>query len=172
MADSKEKLFSEFPGVSTDDWMAKITADLKGADFEKKLVWKTNEGFKVKPFYRQEDLKGLKTVEGLPGVFPFLRGNKKDDNTWLIRQDINVVSAKDANLKAKDLLNKGIDSLGFSIKAKEISSTFISELLDGIDAEKIELNFSTCQGHTVALAKELVSFFTSKGFDFKKLKVL
>ena len=70
MADSKEKLFSDFPGVSTEAWMEKITADLKGADFEKKLVWKTNEGFKVKPFYRQEDLEGLKTTEGLPGQFP------------------------------------------------------------------------------------------------------
>lgn len=57
MADSKEKLFSDFPAVSTEQWMEKITADLKGADFEKKLVWRTNEGFKVKPFYRQEDLE-------------------------------------------------------------------------------------------------------------------
>ena len=57
MADSKEKLFSDFPPVSTQEWMDKITVDLKGADFEKKLVWKTNEGFKVKPFYRQEDLE-------------------------------------------------------------------------------------------------------------------
>ena len=48
MADSKEKLFSDFPAVSTEQWMEKITADLKGADFEKKLVWRTNEGFKVK----------------------------------------------------------------------------------------------------------------------------
>ena len=61
MADSKEKLFSDFPSVSTQEWMDKIMVDLKGADYEKKLVWKTNEGFKVKPFYRQEDLEGLKT---------------------------------------------------------------------------------------------------------------
>ena len=47
MADSKEKLFSDFPSVSTQEWLDKITVDLKGADFEKKLVWKTNEGFKV-----------------------------------------------------------------------------------------------------------------------------
>jgi chemotaxis protein MotB len=63
MADSKEKLFSDFPSVSTQEWMDKIMVDLKGADYEKKLVWKTNEGFKVKPFYRQEDLEGLKTTE-------------------------------------------------------------------------------------------------------------
>ena len=50
MADSKEKLFSDFAPTTTEQWMEKVTADLKGADFEKKLVWKTNEGFKVKPF--------------------------------------------------------------------------------------------------------------------------
>ncbi len=31
MANQKEKLFSDFPPVSTEEWMAKITADLKGA---------------------------------------------------------------------------------------------------------------------------------------------
>ena len=65
MADKKEKLFSDFSPVSTEQWMEKVTADLKGADFEKKLVWKTNEGFKVKPFYRMEDLEGLKTTDAL-----------------------------------------------------------------------------------------------------------
>ena len=81
MADKKEKLFSDFSPVSTEQWMEKVTADLKGADFEKKLVWKTNEGFKVKPFYRMEDLEGLKTTDALPGEFPYLRGTKKDNNT-------------------------------------------------------------------------------------------
>ena len=102
MADSKEKLFSDFSPVSTQEWMDKITVDLKGADFEKKLVWRTNEGFKVKPFYRQEDLEGLKTTEGLPGQYPYIRGIKKDDNTWFIRQDITVNDAAEANAKALD----------------------------------------------------------------------
>ncbi len=62
MANQKEKLFSNFPPISTEEWMAKIVADLKGADFEKKLVWKTNEGFNVNPFYRSEDLEGLNTA--------------------------------------------------------------------------------------------------------------
>ena len=33
MADKKEKLFSDFSPVSTEQWMEKVTADLKGADF-------------------------------------------------------------------------------------------------------------------------------------------
>ena len=170
MADSKEKLFSDFPGVSTEAWMEKITADLKGADFEKKLVWKTNEGFKVKPFYRQEDLEGLKTTEGLPGQFPYLRGTKKDDNTWYIRQDIKVECAKEANTKALDLLNKGVDSLGFNINKKDLCPEYIETLLEGICAECVELNFSTCQGATVTLANLLVEYFTKKGYDLAALK--
>ena len=56
MAESKEKLFDQFPPVSTQEWKEKVVADLKGADFDKKLVWRTNEGFNVNPMYRAEDL--------------------------------------------------------------------------------------------------------------------
>ena len=170
MADSKEKLFSDFSPVSTQEWMDKITVDLKGADFEKKLVWKTNEGFKVKPFYRQEDLEGLKTTEGLPGQYPYIRGIKKDDNTWFIRQDIAVNDAAEANAKALDILNKGVDSLGFHIKAKELSAEYLDTLLKDICCECIELNFSTCQRHTLQLAQLLVAYFQKKGYAPEKLK--
>jgi methylmalonyl-CoA mutase len=170
MADSKEKLFSDFSPVSTQEWMDKITADLKGADFEKKLVWRTNEGFKVKPFYRQEDLEGLKTTEGLPGQYPYIRGIKKDDNTWFIRQDITVNDAAEANAKALDILNKGVDSLGFHIKAKELNAEYLDTLLKDICCECVELNFSTCQRHTLQLAQLLVAYFQKKGYAPEKLK--
>ena len=170
MADSKEKLFSDFSPVSTQEWMDKITVDLKGADFEKKLVWRTNEGFKVKPFYRQEDLEGLKTTEGLPGQYPYIRGIKKDDNTWFIRQDINVNDAAEANAKALDILNKGVDSLGFHIKAKELNAEYLDTLLKDICCECVELNFSTCQRHTLQLAQLLVAYFQKKGYAPEKLK--
>ena len=170
MADSKEKLFSDFSPVSTQEWMDKITVDLKGADFEKKLVWRTNEGFKVKPFYRQEDLEGLKTTEGLPGQYPYIRGIKKDDNTWFIRQDITVNDAAEANSKALDILNKGVDSLGFQIKAKELNAEYLDTLLKDICCECVELNFSTCQRHMLQLAQLLVAYFQKKGYAPEKLK--
>ena len=53
---NQKRLFDQFPPVTKKEWMDKITADLKGADFNKKLVWKTNEGFDVLPFYRREDI--------------------------------------------------------------------------------------------------------------------
>jgi methylmalonyl-CoA mutase len=170
MADSKEKLFSDFPAVSTQEWMEKINVDLKGADYEKKLVWRTNEGFKVKPFYRKEDLEGLKTTEGLPGQFPYVRGNKKDSNAWFVRQDILVETPAAANAKALDILNKGVDSLGFRLKAEQVNKADIETLLDGIQAECVELNFSTCQRHTVQLANILVEYFRQKGYDPQKLQ--
>lgn len=170
MADSKEKLFSDFPPVSTQEWMDKIQVDLKGADYEKKLVWKTNEGFKVKPFYRQEDLEGLKTTDGLPGQYPYLRGIKKDDNTWFIRQDIRVDDPAEGNAKALDILNKGIDSLGFHVPAKALDADFIRTLLKDICCECIELNFTTCQRHTLQLAELLVAYFKEKGYDPEKIQ--
>ena len=170
MAECKERLFSDFAPTSTETWMEKVTADLKGADFEKKLVWKTNEGFKVKPFYRLEDLEGLKTTDALPGEFPYLRGTKKNNNEWLVRQEINVECPKEANAKALDILNKGIDSLSFHVKAKELGAEYIATLLEGICAECVELNFSTCQGHVVELANLLVAYFQGKGYDLSKLQ--
>ena len=54
---TKLNLLADFPAISTQAWKDKIIADLKGADFDKKLVWRTPEGFSVQPFYRREDLK-------------------------------------------------------------------------------------------------------------------
>ena len=170
MANSKERLFADFAPVSTQEWLDKINADLKGADFEKKLVWKTNEGFKVKPFYRKEDLENLKTTEALPGEFPYLRGVKKSDNAWFVRQDIKVECPKEANAKVLDLLNKGVDSIGFNINKKDLCPEYIETLLEGVCAECVELNFSTCQGATVMLAGLLVEYFTRKGYDLSKLQ--
>ena len=56
---NREKLFTEFPPVTTEQWEAAITADLKGADYERKLVWRSPEGFNVRPYYRAENLEGI-----------------------------------------------------------------------------------------------------------------
>ncbi|PXV63120.1 methylmalonyl-CoA mutase [Dysgonomonas alginatilytica] len=167
MANLKEKLFTDFPAISTEEWMAKITADLKGADFEKKLVWKTDEGFKVNPFYRNENIEGLKTADALPGEFPYVRGTKKD-NDWYVRQDITVVDFKAANAKALEVLNKGITSLGFIIKGDDVNEENIKTLLKDICPEAVELNFSTCHRKSLELVKILVDNLKSKDVDLLK----
>ena len=170
MSNIKEKLFTEFTAPTTQEWLDKIQVDLKGADFQKRLVWRTNEGFNVQPFYRREDLKDLKAVDSLPGEFPYVRGNKKDNNLWFVRQDIVVSDAKAANAKALDILNKGVDSLGFKIKGKDVSRELVATLLDGILPQYVELNFKTCQRHAVELAQLLVEYFKEKNYPLGELK--
>ncbi len=170
MANKKEKLFAEFPPVSTEEWMERVTEDLKGAEFEKKLVWKTNEGFKVQPFYRADDIKDMKSTYALPGNFPFLRGNKTSDNSWLVRQNIEVTDFNEANAKAVKLTTKGVDSFCFRIKGKDISKENVLTLIKGIDPQETEINFCTCKKKVVELAEILMAEFSSKKYDAKMVQ--
>ena len=142
---------------------------MKGADFDKKLVWRTNEGFNVQPMYRAENIVGLKTTDSLPGEYPYVRGTKCD-NEWLIRQDIFVENPQEANRKALDLLNKGITSLGFQIGRDQITPESLASLLNGIDAEKVELNFISCIKNASKIGEELSSYFKKQGIDLQKVK--
>ena len=169
MSNVKEKLFTEFTAPTTQEWLDKIEVDLKGADFQKRLVWRTNEGFSVQPFYRREDLKDLKAVNSLPGEFPFVRGNKKDSNEWYVRQNIEAADPKAANAKALDVLNKGVNSLGFHIPGRLVSMETVKALLEGIYCDIIEVNFSTCQRHSLELAEILKTYWQQKGYDKDKI---
>jgi methylmalonyl-CoA mutase len=143
MAEKYNKLFNEFPPVSTQQWMDKVTADLKGADFNRRLVWKTNEGIDVQPFYREEDLEKLDYLNSLPGEFPFVRGNKKIGNDWLVRQSIQVKDLAEANKKALTYLMKGVNSLAFIfIEATELSVADLAVLLNDIQLDAVEVNFA------------------------------
>jgi methylmalonyl-CoA mutase len=169
MADSKEKLFSDFSPVSKKEWNDKIQVDLKGADYEKRLVWRTNEGFKVQPFYQKEDIADLETTKSLPGEFPFIRGIHKNDNTWFIRQEIEVETAETANEKALDILMKGIDSLNFMIKESDLSAAFIATLLKDIQPECVELNFRTSLKATLNMATLVLDYFKAQNYDLTKI---
>ncbi len=168
MAEKKLNLLVDFPAISTQEWMDKITTDLKGADFNRKLVWRTTEGFNVNPFYRSEDIETLQTKDSAPGEFPYVRGTKTN-NEWLIRQDIKVECAKDANAKALDVLNKGVNSLGFKLKGADLSAEYVAELLEGILADHVELNFQVCVKRTPILLGLLKEYFTAKGYDLNKV---
>jgi len=149
MAENKEKLFDMFPPVSAEEWRAKVDADLKGAPFDKKLVWRTNEGFNVNPMYRREDIADLATTDSLPGEFPYVRGTRSN-NDWRIRQEIIAGTAAEANAKIREVMTKGVNSIGWHMQ--DVNAEAVATLLNGIDLSAIEINLSSC----VRKAEELV----------------
>ncbi|MDR3266757.1 MAG: methylmalonyl-CoA mutase small subunit [Tannerella sp.] len=170
MTETSEKLFSEFPSVSAQEWVDKVKIDLKDTPYEKKMIWKTGEGIDVNSFYTAEDIENLETAKSLPGEFPYVRGTKVCNN-WLVRQDIDVSDLREANEKAKKLLaESGLTSLGFHIKGDFVSNENINTLLEGINPVNTELNFKTCNRKTLELVNVLTEVFKAKGADLEKCK--
>lgn len=163
MAEKKETLFDAFSPVSTEEWKAKITADLKGADFDKKLVWRTNEGFNVQPFYRKEDIENLPTIGTLPGEYPYVRGTR-NNNDWLIRQEAQGATAAEMNAHARHILDKGAESIGISLKG-ELNAASLGAILNGIDLKKVEVNITCCPGKAVETAEALVKLIREAGAE-------
>ncbi len=160
---NNEKLFDMFSPTTTEDWVAKITVDLKGADFDKKLVWRTNEGFNVQPFYRREDLKNVPHMGTLPGQFPYVRGTR-DNNDWLIRQQIPGTTPEEINDEAVHAIDRGADSIGIKL-GRDVKAEDLAVILKGIDLKKVELNISCCNGKAVEVAKMVVDYLKANGLE-------
>lgn len=170
MKEKREKLFSEFPPVSNEEWMEVVTRDLKGAPFEKKLVWRTKEGFNVQPFYRAEDIEHLPTKDVLPGQFPYVRGTKTD-NKWLIRQDVSVQgNIQQLNTNIKCLMERGANSVGLHFVDECVNAATIQEMLAGIDLDKLEINLYSRRDLTVQLIEATKVALKALGADLGKVR--
>ena len=99
-----QHLFSEFDATTAQAWKEQIIKDLKGIDFNT-LVWKTNSGIDVKPFYTNEDVK-------------LCNENSSTSADWNICEYINVIDEKTANVKALNALQNGASGLVFKISQK------------------------------------------------------
>ncbi len=169
MGEKELKLFTDFAPVSTEEWDAKIVADLKGLDYERALVWKTYEGINVRPYYRQENLESLQYLNTLPGEFPFVRGNNKNNNDWFVRQDIYVKDLAEANKKALSILGKGITSLGFYFDCcQKITKADLAVLLKDICVEAAEINF-VCGCENCNCAAEFAEYIAEGKWDNDKV---
>ncbi len=138
----KEKLFEEFPPTPTDEWESRIKEDLQGEDYARRLIGKTIEGINIKPYYRLEDLNGLKYLETYPDEFPFVRGHNIKNNKWDINQEIGVDNFEKANEEALHLVSNGVNSITFNLtRAKVITLDKFSVLLRDLDTRLLALNF-------------------------------
>ncbi len=111
-------LKDDFPAPSIEEWRKVVEKDLKGADFNKKLVWKTVEGIDVQPLYTREDLEGVEHRDNLPGFPPYTRGTQPLQGVnypWQIRQDMMLAAPEDVNASVRDALARGQSAIGIRL---------------------------------------------------------
>jgi methylmalonyl-CoA mutase len=164
----KSGLFDEFPPVSTQKWEEKILEDLKGADYDKKLVWNTFEGIKIRPYYRAEDLENLGHVKSLPGEYPYVRGTEVKANHWDIRQDIDEEDPAKANSLVHRSLEKGANAIGLNVQQVE-STESLATLLNGIELDENAVHFIHSRNYST-LFHDLIEFINNSGFDRGRVK--
>lgn len=163
------RLFEEFPPITPEAWKEKIVVDLKGAEFDKKVVWRTREGITVQPFYTAKDLAQLEHLDSNPGEYPFVRGNKTKNNDWYISQNICARDIEKANQKAVDTIKRGVESICFEFKTDRTPTIDdIDQLLKGIDIETIEINFAGVVG-ILDFSESLMKVMQSRKIDITKL---
>ncbi|QCX39871.1 methylmalonyl-CoA mutase [Aureibaculum algae] len=164
-------LFDKFYQVSAKEWKQKIQFDLKGADYNETLVWESNEGIKVKPFYHKDDIKFL----------PIVTSKKK----YSICQSIFISDVKVANFLAKDALKRGANTIEFEAHAEFDINQLLDQLHNSGDTKDnvhiyFKLNFLSesfliqliekCENLPIFLNVDLIGNLAKTGNWFRNKK--
>ena len=153
MGNKSKQLFNNFSPTTKQEWTDKATVDLKGADFDKKLVWKNLNQLKFNPFYNAEDNCSILSNTG------------KNSQSLVNYRRIIVESEKDANKLALIAIEEGMTGLLFDLK--ENASAY--GLLEGIDLSKITVSF-ILRDKEVEFASDFFSLANENNVKFEELK--
>ncbi|MEO9892321.1 methylmalonyl-CoA mutase subunit beta [Aurantibacter sp.] len=137
---SHSSLFDDFSEVSAKGWKQKIEADLKGADYEKTLIWHSQEGVSVEPFYHKEN--------------SVANSIQKSKNGWQVGQFIEVEIANKANLRALDSIKNGAKSIWFDIISENIDFEILLNAIE-LKSTNIHIHF---QKVTVKNRQSILNF--------------
>lgn len=164
---------SEFPKTSWDAWKAKATEELKGADFDAKLVTKTVEGIRILPVYEtpapetkstspaaeadettgQNKAPVLWPTDSLPGHAPHLRGGGEEGSTSgapRICTLIDGLAPEEIATRARDELEGGVRALWFQ-RTGFVDLDELDTALEAVDPAEVELIIRpTLPAHAVA----------------------
>ncbi len=161
---ASNNLLQEFPPVSTQSWEETIRKDLKGADYTKKLIWQSEDGLAVKPYYRAEDIAGLECLDSAPGTFPYLRGTHATGD-WRIREEIDADDPGKANQAALSAVAAGAEEIAFgNVRIKNASD--LTTLLANL--QEIPIHFQNADENLIRLLMERQNNFT--GIDIVRLE--
>ena len=124
---TKNTLFSDFESISSKQWKQQIQYELKGADYNETLVWESPEGIKVKPFYHSDEFENTSQLS-----------INTPKEAFTILQNIFVHDVKKSNERAIDTLNRGAESIRFTIENESVS---IENLMQNLPLEKVTYFF-------------------------------
>lgn len=136
-------LFDEFNKVTPKAWKQKIQADLKGLDYNETLLWHTDDGITVKPFYTKED----QTNTAL----------NVSKNGFKICQSIFIDDEKVANQLAIDALKRGATAIEFTANKSFDYKTTLKNI--DVAFTKIYFNFNFLSAD---FTTEIAAFTNSK----------
>lgn len=120
-----DHLFDDFNPVNSKQWKQQIQYELKGADYNETLVWESPEGIKVKPFYHIDEFENPITVSEKTAPFK-------------ITQDIFVHDLEKSVNRALETLNRGAESIRFTIEDENLD---VAKLLEKLPLEAITVYF-------------------------------
>ncbi len=132
MNPTRPPLLAEFPPTPSEDWEREILRDLSRQDYSKRLLWHTEDGITVRPYYRREDIENIEWLQLAPGEFPYTRGVSAS-NSWKICQEINDSDCAAANKAAQTALAGGADEICFRRAFPETAGD-VAALFSGLDA--------------------------------------
>ena len=120
-----ENLFDAFEPVTSKQWKQQIQYELKGADYNDTLVWESLEGIKVRPFYHEDETDIKYTL-------------KENTEPFQILQNIYVHDVNLSNKRALDTLNRGAESIRFTIENENV---VIGDLMQNLSLENVNYFF-------------------------------
>lgn len=147
MGKAKEKrertfLFGDFPSVSKESWKKLVEKKFAKLGSYEDFIWHTEDGIAVEPFYTEEETGDFSFRENqLPGEFPFVRGTRTKDNSWLLSEDVKFAAPENAVRDALSAIKGGADSLTF-IPEEKIKRGAIETLIEEIDPLRTRINFA------------------------------
>lgn len=145
----KTKLFQDFEPVSSKQWKQQIQFELKGADYNDTLIWESLEGIKVKPIYHSDDNISAYTSNTNPTTFTIL-------------QQIFVHDIQMSNKKAKESLQRGAESIHFTIESDKID---IAKLMSNLPLGNVVYYFNL-PFLSPEYVKFLNDFATTNSYNF------
>tara|TARA_R110002033_G_scaffold43363_2_gene85012 strand:- start:2156 stop:4006 length:1851 start_codon:yes stop_codon:yes gene_type:complete len=141
MKTNKKELFTDFKPVTKQEWIDKVNIDLKGEDFNKKLVWKNLSKLDFQPFYNAEDTLGYLTNTG------------KNSQVSINYRNITVKSAEDGNRETLKAVNEGVTGLILEVSENVLAT----DLLNGVNLNEMAVSF-VLKNDAISFAKDFFAF--------------